>query len=140
MNAWSNLPNAAHIDAILTDASARPEVWDVTWRGVHAEICADVQGLARDVATWHGSRDVARNRGWVAARAAVRYAAWDTKWLIATGLSVRDAIRALIAWDESAALLDLTPDALRTIIDVADGDVKHQAVLLLPAVIARSTP
>jgi len=45
----------------------------------------------------------------------------------------------LLVWDSSADLLALTPDALRTIIDTCDGDVKHQAALLLPAVIARST-
>ena len=51
----------------------------------------------------------------------------------------RDAVAALTVWPESVALLTLTHDALRTIIDTCDGDVKHQAVLLLPAVIARNT-
>ena len=53
---------------------------------------------------------------------------------------LEDILLALIAWDSSADLLTLTSDALRTIIDTCDGDVRHQAVLLLPAVIARSTP
>ena len=55
------------------------------------------------------------------------------------GDTVWGAIQTLVAWPESAAMLDLTPDALRTIISTCEGDVKHQAVLLLPAVIARST-
>ena len=50
-----------------------------------------------------------------------------------------DAVRTLEVFPESAALLDLTPDALRTIISTHDGDAKHQAVLLLPAVIARQS-
>ena len=117
MNAWSHLPNAAHIDAVLEDAKARPEVWDAAWA---------VTGFAAWHTAWSAAWDVARR------------AARDML-LCTTCDAVRDAINTLITWDESAALLDLTPDALRTIIDVADGDVKHQAVLLLPAVIARST-
>ena len=118
MSAWSHLPNAAHIDAVLEDARARPGVWVAASR-------------AAWVVAWAEARAEARAAAQGAGRSAVR----DTiSWTV-----VRDAMRALIAWDESAALLDLTPDALRTIISSCDGDVKHQAVLLLPAVIARST-
>ena len=124
MNAWSDLPNAAHIDAVLKDVRSRPEVWgavrraagEAMWGAARDASWTAAQGAARD-AVWRIARDVAWDE--------IRGAAWD-------------AIRALIAWDESAALLDLTPDALRTIVDVADGDVKHQAVLLLPAVIVRT--
>ena len=134
MNAWSHLPNAAHIDAILADAKARPEVW----------------GAAYYVAR-RAARHVVLAAAWDAARGAAPRAAWGAVWLAAWH-EVRDtaqdaaqdaawnSIRALIAWPESATLLDLTPDALRTIISTCGGDVKHQAVLLLPAVIARSTP
>ena len=123
MNAWSNLPNAAHIDSILADAMARPEVWGTTWSAAEEDVAQEAAGGAAWNAALHAARGIAWGAAWVVAH----HEAWG-------------AIRALIAWDESAALLDLTPDALRTIIDVADGDVKHQAVLLLPAVIARSTP
>ena len=121
MRAWSHLPNAAHIDAILADVQARPEVWDAGWYA----LIGPALDTAWDAA-WRRALDAGRVVAWGAARVNYR-AAWD-------------AIRALIAWDESAALLDLTPDALRTIISTCDGDVKHQAVLLLPAVIARSAP
>ena len=130
MNAWSHLPNAAHIDSIIEDAKARPRIW--------ATASGDKRGVV-----WVIAWDTA----WIVARSLARVTAWDAVQrvaLTATRGIARDAawgaMNALIAWDESAALLDLTPDALRTIIDVADGDVKHQAVLLLPAVIARSTP
>ena len=63
----------------------------------------------------------------------------DKVWIVVHE-AIRAALYALVAWDESATLLDLTPDALRTIIHSCEGDVKHQAVLLLPAVIARHTP
>ena len=114
MNAWSRLPNAAHIDTILADVKARPETW--------AAAGGAAGGAARGAA-WGAAEDAA----WDAARGTARDAA-------------RGALYALIAWDESAALLDLTPDALRTIISTCEGDVKYQAALLLPAAIARGTP
>ena len=129
-SAWSHLPNAAHIDTVLEDVRARPEVWNAA-QGAAWEIA---QGAA-----WDAAWDAA----WEIAQGAARDTAWDTAWDAAQDLTrgaALDAVCALIAWDDSAALLDLTPDALRTIISTCDGDVKHQAVLLLPAVIARSTP
>ena len=141
MNTWTHLPNAAHIDAVLADAKARPKVWNAA---------LDAAWSAARGAAWTAARDAARDAAWTAARGAAWAAARDAAWTAARGAAwgaARDAARvaaqgamcALIAWDESAALLDLTPDALRTIISTCDGDVKHQAVLLLPAVIARST-
>ena len=59
---------------------------------------------------------------------------WDAAWGAAWG-----AILALITWDDSADMLRMTPEALRVIIDTCDGKVKHQAVLLLPAVLAGYT-
>ena len=49
-----------------------------------------------------------------------------------------DAVHDLAAFPESAALLDLTPDALRTLVDVGAGDPigGHIARTLLPVVIA----
>jgi hypothetical protein len=48
-----------------------------------------------------------------------------------------NTILALIAWDSSADLLECTPDVLRTMIDLAEPPVCHQAVLLLPYAIVR---
>jgi hypothetical protein len=48
-----------------------------------------------------------------------------------------DTIRALIAWDSAADLLDCTPDVLRAMIDLAEPPVCHQAALLLPYAIVR---
>ena len=110
---WPHSPNAAHINAVLADAEARPEVWAV------AHVAAwDAAGAAEQDAAWRAARNTSQT--------VAQGAAWG-------------AVEALSAWPESAALLDLTPDALRTIISTCDGDVKHQAVLLLPAVIVRST-
>ena len=107
--AWAHLPNAHHIDAVLADVKARPEVWKAAW------------GAARSAAGY-------------AARSAAWDAAWDAAW-VAAGY----AILALIAWDSAADLLDLPADALRVLIDVAAPPVCHQAELLLPWAIVKQT-
>jgi hypothetical protein len=77
---------------------------------------------------WDAARDAAqraaRDAAWGAAQRAARDAAWG-------------AIAALVTWDSSADLLDCTPDVLRTMIDLAEPPVCHQAVLLLPYAIVR---
>ena len=122
-SAWAHLPNAAHIDAILADVQARPDVWTTDW-SVPWLIASDRVRHARESSFWHGMYG---NMVRSTVTGKICDAAWGT-------------IEALVIWPESAAMLDLTPDALRTIISTCDGNVKHQAVLLLPAVIARSTP
>ena len=127
--AWAHLPNTRHIDGILADAKARPEVWHAAgytvWGG----------GLS---ASWTTARDAARD----AERDAARDAAWETAWG-----AIEDAenvaltighyvLLALLAWPDSARMLYMTPAALRTLIDITEGDVRHQAVLILPAVLA----
>jgi hypothetical protein len=120
--AWAHLPNAALIDWVLADAKKRPEVW------------AAARSAARSAA-----RDAARG----AARSAAWSAAWDAAWDAAGAVAgavawgaARDAICALVAWDDCAPLLDAPVDAVRLM--AAAGH--HPAVLLLPAVIVRNTP
>ena len=113
-SSWPELPNAEIINSLLLDEQVRPKVWSAA----DSQARAYVSDVGRIGARYAVKRHVAGR---------TTSPAWG-------------AANTLIAWPESAALLDLTPDALRTIIDVADGDVKHQAVLLLPAVIARSMP
>jgi hypothetical protein len=45
-------------------------------------------------------------------------------------------VYALVAWDDVAYILDMSPDACRMLAHTAEGNHKHAAVLLLPAVIA----
>ena len=127
--AWAHLPNAHHIDAVLADVKARPEVWkaarDAAWAAGHSA----AWGPALDAA-WGAALDAAWGAARDAARSAARGAAWDAAWY---------AILALIAWDSAADLLDLPADALRTLIDLAPAPVCHQAVLLLPWALVRET-
>ena len=69
-----------------------------------------------------------------------RTKAWNAAWNAArdaVGYVAQDAVIALVAWDSSADLLDCTPDVLRTMIDLAEPPVCHQAALLLPYAIVR---
>ena len=128
MTAWAYLPNAKHIDAVLADVKARPEAW-TTARGA--------AGVTAWDAAWAAAGDAVRGAVLDAARDAARDAAWDAAWGAARD-AARDAIAALVTWDSSADLLDCTPDVLRTMIDLAEPPVCHQAALLLPYAIVRS--
>ena len=128
---WAHLPNAQHIDAVLADVKARPEVWttarDAAWDAVRA-----AAWTAAWDAAWDAARDAAQRAAWDAAWDAARAAVWDAAWDTAWG-----ALAALIAWDSAADLLECTPDVLRTMIDLAEPPVCHQAALLLPYAIVR---
>ena len=131
---WAHLPNAAVIDELIADAMARHEVLASGWFAAHGVATEPLQSIARIAA---------RGAAELASRSKPQDEAWGAGWeilLAAARYAYRGTAYALSAWDSSADLLALTPDALRTIIETCDGDVKHQAVLLLPAVIARSTP
>ena len=120
-NAWDDLPNAKHIDRVLAHVAAHPEEW-------HASLDA-AWDAARDAVYWDAARDATRHAVWVAARVAVwdatRHAVWD-----AARDAARVAARCLFAWDDCAYILDLPPDAVRTLA----GSGNHAAVLLYPAV------
>ena len=122
--AWAHLPNAQHIDAVLADARKRPGAWDAARTAART---------AAQRAAWDAARRAAWDAAWGAARTAARTAAQR-----AARTAAWDAIRAIIAWDSAADLLDCTPDVLRTMIDLAEPPVCHQAALLLPYAIARS--
>jgi hypothetical protein len=126
--AWSHLPNAKHIDAVLADARKRPGAWDAARTAARRAAWGAVQDAAW-TAAWDEARDAVRGAAWDAVRAAVWDAVWDAAW---------GALAALIAWDSSADLLECTPDVLRTMIDLAEPPVCHQAALLLPYTTLRS--
>ena len=127
--AWAHLPNAKLIDDIFADVRARPGVWEATYMEVATGIDQDTRHTAWALAVDECEDDLYRDT----------MDALDSVESSEVWNALTDVIFALIAWDSSADLLALTPDALRTIIDTCEGDVKHQAVLLLPAVIARAT-
>ena len=113
MNAWSHLPNAAHIDRVIESLKSHPDIWNAAWRSAWYE--------AWDKA-WDKAWDEARGAARGAARDAARDAAWDAAW---------GAILALVAYDNSAKYLNMTVDQLKTWASLTEDPA---AVLLLPAV------
>ena len=102
---WSHLPNAAHIDRILASVKEHPEVWDAAWDAVID-------------AAWDAVIDAARDAIIDAAGNAARDAA-------------RDAIMALIAWDDCAHYLAMSSAKLEIWAKLSE---KPECLLLLPAV------
>ena len=121
--AWSHLPNAKHIDAVLADVKVRPEAWVLGFATVPIAVWDRAWKMAWDLAS-HSGRQEARD---AARDATVGF----------SGVCTRDVVGALIAWDSSADLLECTPDVLRAMIDLAEPPVCHQAALLLPYAIVR---
>jgi hypothetical protein len=111
MSAWSQLPNAKHIDQVLADAKAHPDEFSAAGAAAMNEARTAVWEDAARIAAWHAARDAGRHVAWDAARYAARCAAWDTAgvsfWTAAWG-AARSAITALVAWDHSSKYLTMT--------------------------------
>ena len=118
-SAWADLPNAALIDDVLAAAQ---------------DAAQNAARAAARAAVWTAARDAARTAALGAARGAAWTAARDAAWTAAW-----NAVAALIAWDDAAALYPLTPAQLRLAAALLpDNDHRrHAAVLLLPYAIAR---
>lgn len=114
MTAWSHLPNAAHIDRVLASVKSHPKAWTAA---------RDAARYAAWDAAWRAARYAARDEAWRAAWLK-RDAARDTAW---------SAVAALIAWDQSAKFLDMTPDELKMWQALSEDPA---AILILPAVVA----
>ena len=123
MSAWSELPNAAHIDRVIASVKAHPKIWGAA--GYAAWYAAGYAAwYAAGYAAWNAAWKVAWNAAWKAARDAARDAARVTAGYAAL---------ALIAYDDCAHYLNMSPDRLRAWATLSESPA---AVLLLPAVIA----
>jgi hypothetical protein len=121
MNAWSHLPNARHIDRVLELAKSYPEIWDAA-------------RLAAWNAAWGAARYAAVSAARDAAMAAARHADWyEIRVRYTVTRTAKDAIAALIAYDDASKYLDMTSDHLRIWAILSEDSA---AILLLPAVIA----
>jgi hypothetical protein len=125
--AWRHLPNAKHIDRILTRARSNPDKWAIA--DVRVWDVADDADWDIDAAR-HAARDTdcdsSRHAAWNAVRAECAGAASAGAARDACG----HAILALIVWDESADYLKLSVDQVTMFGALGD----HKAILMLPAV------
>ena len=109
---WAHLPNAPHIDRVIAIANVSPHCRAVGW----------------DKEWWAAPRDAAWSKAWNTVQDAGRSAEYKAAWLEAWYFA-RNAIVALIAYDDCAYMLDSDPGELAIL--AAFGD--HRAVLILPA-------
>jgi hypothetical protein len=118
MNAWSHLPNAAHIDRVVASVKSHPELW----------------GQVR-VQAWDQVWKQARDQVWVQARDQAIDQARDQSWYLARdqeGGQAMGALLALVAYDDCATYLQLPIDQLKMLYQLNE----HPACLLLqPAVL-----
>jgi hypothetical protein len=117
MSAWSHLPNAVHIDRILTSFRNNP----AHWPGYPRRPEPEQQKAFHQV--WHHLMSA----GWNESRIETLINDCDSVWG-----SAWDAIRVLVAYDDSAKYLDLPVDQLQMLYALTE----HPAcVLLRPAVV-----
>ena len=124
--AWSDLPNAKHIDRILADLKKNPD----RWSAARTTEWAAAWNAARSAvwnAAWYAARDAAKDAEWNAAMTAARTTASEAAWYAAWG-----AILALVAYDDCAYLLDEKPEHVQILALLGN----QVAILLYPACLA----
>ena len=126
MSEWSHLPNAVHIDRVLASVKANPKIWSDAWHAPRAAIDGG-RLAAHDAAS-----DAASDAAYFAARLAAKDAAWVADQ-VAAYYAARDAILALVAYDDTAKYLDLPLDQLKMLYVLSEDPA---ALLLQPAVLA----
>jgi hypothetical protein len=133
MTDWNYLPNAAHIDQVLSDLAVCSYAFGSSYQRTRSTE-GEPEWSPR-FAAWEVAQDVvhdaAKNTAWNAARDA----AWDTVSDMPVDMerwdSGQDAILALIAYDHSDRYLTMTADQLRVWCALG---ADPAAVLLLPYV------
>ena len=124
---WSHLPNAEHIDWVLETLEKDPKVWRASlFSAEHGalDVFRSMLGAA-GLTVWGNSWDS------LAVKAALD-AAGGVAWGDARG-AMWGAIAALVAWDDSSRLLDMSVEEVVTLARTGN----QAAVLLLPAVIVK---
>ena len=117
--AWSQLPNAVHIDRVLASIKSHPESWIASFNAdrntarMLARLASDDKGRGE---AWYSA--------WGASKSAARSVAGDAAW---------NSIAALVAWDDCSQYLSMPSDQLKVWAILSE---KPAAILLLPAVIA----
>ena len=110
---WADLPNAVHIDRVIASVKAHPDPWLQVW------FAANLVGAQVYAASWVAGHVLIKNNArlheWSGATCSV--------WV------ARDAVLALIAYDDCAYMLDSDPGELAILAKLGD----HRAILLLTA-------
>ena len=132
MSAWSHLPNAQHIDWVISSLRTHSREWGEGWNETWtASLIEDWEGAwdSAHKATWDAGWSAARDAGWNAARDAARDAGWNAALNAIVG-----TITALVAYDHAGKYFDMPSDQVRFWAVLSE---EPAAILMLPAVIAR---
>ena len=136
--AWADLPNAKHIDRILDDLKKNPDNWSDAGYDARNATKNDARNAAWNAA-WDAIYNAVNNAAWTAAWDAAwdaaRNAARDDAWYDARAdarADARDAILALIAYDDCAYLLDEKPEHVQMLALLGN----EKALLLYQACVA----
>ena len=113
MTTWAHLPNAAHIDRVLASVEANLEPWLQVW------FAANLVGAQVHDAAWVAGHVLIKNN----ARLHEWSGAACSEWV------ARDAVLALIAYDDCAYMLNSDPGERAILAKLGD----HRAILLLTA-------
>ena len=136
MSAWSDLPNASHIDRVIVTLKKHTEIWGAARDAARDEAWDAVRTAARHPA-WKVIYDsIWMAKAWSEARAAARDAVRDESYGAAYGAALNSAwgaILALIAYDDCEQYLSMTSEELQAWATLTE---QPAAVLLLPAVTA----
>jgi len=122
---WAHLPNAKHIDWVLASLKANPGKWAAARLSIRT---------AAVPAAWDAAWDAVYNEAWRAAWKAAKDAAYDVAneaACLAVFYAARDAIVALIAYDDCAYMIESEIDEIKILAKLGD----PRAILLLPACI-----
>jgi len=115
MSAWSNLPNAAHIDRVLTHAKAHHDKWaasrDAAWDAFSAA-SRDASRAAAYEAAWDEVYGAAYDADYGASMAAAWAAAYEAAWRAAMDAS-REASRGAAYEAAWRAAMDASREASR---------------------------
>ena len=122
---WAHLPNAKHIDWVLSSVKANPKKWDAASDAAW-EATRDAAWGAAWAAAWGVAWDAAGYAAYDAAYATAYDAAYDAAYYGASG-----AIIALIAYDDCGYMIESEVGELKIIAKLGD----QKAILLLPACI-----
>ena len=142
MNAWSNLPNAKHIDWVLDSLKSNIDIWNQAWNQAWEQASDQAWNQV-----WNQAYDQARDQVWNQARVKAYNQARDQAWSQAFAIKAYDQARdqariqawnqvygvllALIAYDDCDQYLAMTFDELKTWALISENS---QAILLLPMV------
>ena len=126
-NVWDDLPNAKHINRVIVHFKAHSKKWSEVWNSIWILSNYRDTGAAIEKESLLVIERANRNSMMFALMEEVWGKSWTMVW---TNDVVRNALLALIAYDDCAYMLDFTPEQIHLYACLGI----PAAILLAPAV------